>query len=329
MDFKNLLSHNLTKCKLTAVVVLCFAMATLTGFVTANKNVTIVADGNEMVVNTVYDNPKNILKQAGIKLNNGDDYTVSTDKITDNSVITINRAMPVNVEIDGDIKTVRTTKKTVGELISSMNLDEDKYFVEGDKNTQLHTDAKVKVLNVSSKLVLRDEVQNYQVIKEPDSSMIRGNEEVIQAGRNGLNRLLVREKYHKGVKVGEEVVQTSQLVRPVDQVIREGTAEPKIQSTIGLRSYSQMLYMEASAYLPYDGGGAGYTALGIPARYGVVAVDPDIIPLGTRLYIPGYGEAIAADTGGAINGYMIDLCMEDYTQAIAFGRRGVEVYILD
>lgn len=329
MDFKNLLSHNLTKCKLTAVVVLCFAMATLTGFVTANKNVTIVADGNEMVVNTVYDNPKNILKQAGIKLNNGDDYTVSTDKITDNSVITINRAMPVNVEIDGDIKTVRTTKKTVGELISSMNLDEDKYFVEGDKNTQLHTDAKVKVLNVSSKLVLRDEVQNYQVIKEPDSSMIRGNEEVIQAGRNGLNRLLVREKYHKGIKVGEEVVQTSQLVRPVNQVIREGTAEPKIQSTIGLRSYSQMLYMEASAYLPYDGGGAGYTALGIPARYGVVAVDPDIIPLGTRVYIPGYGEAIAADTGGAINGYMIDLCMEDYTQAIAFGRRGVEVYILD
>lgn len=329
MDFKNLLSHNLTKCKLTVVVVLCFAMATLTGFVTANKNVTIVADGNEMVVNTVYDNPKNILKQAGIKLNNGDDYTVSTDKITDNSVITINRAMPVNVEIDGDIKTVRTTKKTVGELISSMNLDEDKYFVEGDKNTQLHTDAKVKVLNVSSKLVLRDEVQNYQVIKEPDSSMIRGNEEVIQAGRNGLNRLLVREKYHKGIKVGEEVVQTSQLVRPVDQVIREGTAEPKIQSTIGLRSYSQVLYMEASAYLPYDGGGAGYTALGIPARYGVVAVDPDIIPLGTRVYIPGYGEAIAADTGGAINGYMIDLCMEDYTQAIAFGRRGVEVYILD
>lgn len=329
MDFKNLLSHNLTKCKLTVVVVLCFAMATLTGFVTANKNVTIVADGNEMVVNTVYDNPKNILKQAGIKLNNGDDYTVSTDKITDNSVITINRAMPVNVEIDGDIKTVRTTKKTVGELISSMNLDEDKYFVEGDKNTQLHTDAKVKVLNVSSKLVLRDEVQNYQVIKEPDSALARGNEEVIQVGRNGLNRLLVREKYHKGVKVGEEVVQTSQLVRPVDQVIREGTAEPKIQSTIGLRSYSQMLYMEASAYLPYDGGGAGYTALGIPARYGVVAVDPDIIPLGTRVYIPGYGEAIAADTGGAINGYMIDLCMEDYTQAIAFGRRGVEVYILD
>lgn len=165
------------------------------------------------------------------------------------------------------------------------------------------------------------------MIKEPDNSLTRGNEEVKQFGRNGLNRLLVREKYYNGVKIGEDVVQTSQLVRPVDQIVREGTAEP--QNTIGWRSYSQVLYMEASAYLPYDGGGSGYTALGIPARHGVVAVDPDIIPLGTRLYIPGYGEAIAADTGGAINGYMIDLCMEDYTQAIAFGRRGVEVYILD
>lgn len=327
MDFKNLLNPNLAKCKLTVIVVLCFVMATLTGFVTANKNVKIVADGNEMVVNTVYDNPKNILKQAGISLQDNDDYTVSTEKITDNSVITVNRAMPVTVEIDGDIKTVSTTKKTVGELVSSMNLDEDKYFVETDKNIQLSADTKVKVLNVSSKLVLRDEVQNYQVIKEPDSSLTRGNEEIKQSGRNGLNRLLVREKYHNGIKVGEDIVQTSQLVRPVDQIVREGTAEPK--NTIGWRSYSQVLYMEASAYLPYDGGGSGYTALGIPARYGVVAVDPDIIPLGTRLYIPGYGEAIAADTGGAINGYMIDLCMEDYTQAIAFGRRGVEVYILD
>ena len=327
MDFKNLLNPKFTKCKVTIVVILCFAMATLTGFATINKNVTVVADGNEMVVNTVYDNPKNILKQAGINLDNNDDYVVSTGKITDNSVITVNRAFPVTLEIDGDTKVVKTTKQTVGDFVSSMNLDENKYFVEGDKNTQLHTNSKVKVLNVSSKLILRDEVQNYQIIKEPDSSLVRGIEEVSQVGKNGLNRLLVREKYHKGVKIGEEVIQVSQLVRPVEQIVREGTAEPP--NTIGWRSYSQVLYMEASAYLPYDGGGSGYTALGIPARYGVVAVDPNIIPLGTRVYIPGYGEAIAADTGGAINGYMIDLCMEDYTQAIAFGRRGVEVYILN
>lgn len=92
-----------------------------------------------MVVNTVYDNPKNILKQAGINLDNNDDYVVSTGKITDNSVITVNRAFPVTLEIDGDTKVVKTTKQTVGDFVSSMNLDENKYFVEGDKNTQLHT----------------------------------------------------------------------------------------------------------------------------------------------------------------------------------------------
>lgn len=89
------------------------------------------------------------------------------------------------------------------------------------------------------------------------------------------------------------------------------------------------LEMEATAYLPTDGNGEGITATGIPATWGIVAVDPDIIPLGTRLYIPGYGEAIAADTGGAIRGYTIDLCVESYSEAMQFGRRNVTVYVLE
>lgn len=329
MDLRNLFSHDAAKRKLTIVFVLCFVAATLTGFVSTNKNVTVVADGNQKVISTVYNNPKSILKQAGVNLQENDDYSVSTGNVKDNSVITVNRAVPVSIEIDGKIKTIKTAKKTVGELMSSLNLNEDKYFVDQDKNAQINTNSKIKVLNVSTRLVLKDEVQPYNVIKEPDSSLIKGIEEVEQEGRNGLNRLLVRERYHNGVKINEEVVQTSQLVRAKDKIVREGIAEPVAQQTVGLRSYSQVLYMEASAYLPYDGGGGGYTALGIPARYGVAAVDPNVIPLGTRLYIPGYGEAIAADTGGAVNGYTIDLCMEDYTQAMSFGRRGVEVYILD
>ena len=94
-------------------------------------------------------------------------------------------------------------------------------------------------------------------------------------------------------------------------------------------AYSSAISMEASAYLPGDGNGAGITATGIRAGYGVAAVDPGVIPLGTRLYIPGYGEAIAADTGGAIYGYRIDLCMESYSEAMQFGRRNVTVYVLD
>ena len=92
--------------------------------------------------------------------------------------------------------------------------------------------------------------------------------------------------------------------------------------------YASVMAMEATAYLPTDGSGAGITAMGIPATYGVAAVDPSVIPLGSRLYIPGYGEAIAADTGGAIYGYKIDLCMESYQEAMNFGRRTITVYVL-
>lgn len=94
-------------------------------------------------------------------------------------------------------------------------------------------------------------------------------------------------------------------------------------------NYRAVMSMEATAYLPTDGDGAGITAMGIPATYGVVAVDPSVIPLGSRVYIPGYGMAIAADTGGAIVGYCIDLCMESYAEAMNFGRRVVTVYVLD
>jgi len=104
--------------------------------------------------------------------------------------------------------------------------------------------------------------------------------------------------------------------------------EEVVETPQGYVPYTQVLGMEATAYLPTDGSGEGLTAMGIPATYGIVAVDPDIIPLGTRVYIPGYGEALAADTGGAIYGYRIDLCMEDYWQAMDFGRRTVTVFVL-
>ncbi len=108
----------------------------------------------------------------------------------------------------------------------------------------------------------------------------------------------------------------------------EEKVQPLYYDDYGYGDYVAVMTMEATAYLPTDGDGYGITATGIPATYGVVAVDPSIIPLGSRLYIPGYGEAIAADTGGAIVGYRIDLCMESYDECMQFGRRDVTVYVL-
>ena len=85
--------------------------------------------------------------------------------------------------------------------------------------------------------------------------------------------------------------------------------------------------MSASAYHPTDGDGFGITATGTRAGHGTVAVDPRVIPLGSSVFIPGYGEAVAADTGGAIIGDRIDLCMETFEECYNFGRRNVEVFV--
>ena len=115
----------------------------------------------------------------------------------------------------------------------------------------------------------------------------------------------------------------------VEMVAEEPVRENVVETSYGAINYSNVMSMEATAYLPTDGSGAGITATGIRATYGVVAVDPRIIPLGTKVYIPGYGVALAADTGGAIKGYKIDLCMESYAECMQFGRRNVTVYVLE
>ena len=146
----------------------------------------------------------------------------------------------------------------------------------------------------------------------------------IAVGENG--RLKISEDDEAALAYAEVVEQSlgKDLSNP-DEVLEPVEV---VETPQGYLDYSESLNMEATAYLPTDGGGAGITAMGIPATYGIVAVDPDVIPLGSRVYIPGYGEALAADTGGAIYGYRIDLCMEDYYQAMDFGRRNVTVFVL-
>lgn len=93
--------------------------------------------------------------------------------------------------------------------------------------------------------------------------------------------------------------------------------------------YSRSISMRASGYSAFDPGNSSYTARGTQLRKGLVAVDPNVIPLGTRLYIPGYGYAIADDTGGAIRGNVIDLAFDSHADALRFGRQQVTVYIID
>lgn len=106
----------------------------------------------------------------------------------------------------------------------------------------------------------------------------------------------------------------------------------RLETAAGVIEYTEVLHLEATAYYPGPESTGiwadGLTATGVRAGHGVVAVDPEFIPLGTVLYIPGYGLAVAADVGSAIKGARIDLCFDSYREAIQFGRRSVEVYVL-
>ncbi len=109
--------------------------------------------------------------------------------------------------------------------------------------------------------------------------------------------------------------------------------QPKSSSTPPSRASTRgTLRMLASAYCPCSrccGKSGGITATGLPAGKGVIAVDPKVIPLGSKLYISEYGEAIAGDIGGKIKGTRIDLGFASHNQAIAWGKRWVVVDILD
>lgn len=113
---------------------------------------------------------------------------------------------------------------------------------------------------------------------------------------------------------------------PTPEIVLMGTSG--YPSSRGSFDRGSVRTMEATAYHPYEGSAEGLTASGIKATYGVVAVDPRVIRLGTRVYVEGYGFAICADTGGAIKGNRIDLCMLDKSAIYNFGRRRVRVHIL-
>ena len=127
----------------------------------------------------------------------------------------------------------------------------------------------------------------------------------------------------------EEFVSDGQVIRTIEadvKVLDEGI--PGIMKTGSVEDTEGFVkIMQASAYHPSDGNGYGITATGTRAGHGTIAVDPRVIPLGTRVFIPHYGHAVAADTGGAIIGDRIDLCMETFEECYNFGRRNVEVFV--
>ncbi len=164
----------------------------------------------------------------------------------------------------------------------------------------------------------------------PDPELFTGNTLVRVPGKEGVEARTVRVQFADGRPVAIDPLAWVVVQRPIPKIVGVGTRAMTVSR--GLVLGPEYMILEATAYYPgprnYGGGVGARTATGMLAQRGVVAVDPSVIPLGTRVYVEGYGDAIAADTGGAIRGKRIDLCFNTYEEAIQFGRHPIKVYIL-
>lgn len=180
----------------------------------------------------------------------------------------------------------------------------------------------------AQKVTVREPIP-YPTLRKVTSQLRNGTSRTLQKGANG-EKVTVYRVYSRadGVELKREKLNSRTSKQPVPAIVEVGI-QSALPSRGGYRAGHRSMRMHATYYLPFDcgGSGTGRTALGLKAGFGVVAVDPKFIPLGTRLYIEGYGYAIAADTGGAIKGNRIDLCVD--ARRDVKGMHYVRVWVLD
>ena len=309
------------------MILLLLAALFVSGFVWANSKIVIKVDGKEIIAGALAPDPKEVLSVAGVVLGSRDEYRVVKNEAGKASVIEVYRAIPMSVTIGSKVEFVWSGKPTVGEVAEAMGYSSRSYKTVPDASTRPTVSMNIRLLTLSDKIVEKELPIPFPIIHQPDAMMEKGMEAVVEPGVPGKKLAKVRQMFEEGREAGFDILTEQVLVEPKPEILRVGTRESNDPSRGTIR-FKKLLVMEATAYTPFDDGQSGITASGIPARRGIIAVDPRVIPLGTRVYVMGYGPALAADTGGAIKGARIDLCIEDYNDAIRFGRRTVEVYIL-
>jgi len=197
---------------------------------------------------------------------------------------------------------------------------------------------RVKVTRVTIKEVISDQVLTGRTEKKVDPSLLPGQQVVIQAGTCGLAQNYYRVTYWDGQEQERELVKREVVREPRPIVVACGpTMLASRGKTRPLKTVAgnttapgdmvpeRVITAVSTAYT-----NTGHrTATGITPHKGVVSVDPRVIPLGTKLYVENYGPAVALDTGGDMKGNRIDVFFDNPQEAKAWGRRKVNVLILE
>lgn len=301
------------------------------------------------------------LKEHELKVKKHDELSHErTTPIEDGLKIEVDRAFQVTFNNGGEKQKVWTTASTVEDFLKehdvSLNpLDQ----LKPAKNQQLSAETPVILTRVEKVTDVVEEEVDFTVETRTDSSLAEGKERVVSSGEKGIvtkkyqvilkngkesSRKLIdetvkKESQKKIVAVGTKVATPSPSPSSVSTAASAsndsggGSSSEATTVSRGDTSGARTLYMHATAYTANCAGCSGITATGINLKANpgmkVIAVDPNVIPLGTRVWVEGYGYAVAGDTGGAINGNRIDLFVPSKSEALSFGRRNVQVKILD
>lgn len=329
--------------KILAALTICSSL-TLGVYMLSAKEVTLSIDDEIKEVVTYSSTVGDFLNKEKIILGEDDYINVPLDaKIENNMKIIINTSKTYKLNIGQQQYEIKSTFDRVEDILkdNSIELGEKDYTKPALKEKVSPGD-EIEVVTVEEVIEEVKETIPYEKLVKQNNNMHIGQEKVSQKGQNGLKVTKVHKVYENGKLISEEVVGEDIVKKPVPQITEKGTKNVATASRGSFR-YKKVLTMTATAYdLSYESTGKkpgdkyyGITASGTKVREGVVAVDPKVIPLGTKLYVESldgrkdYGFCVAEDTGGAIKGNRIDLFFNSGEEAKRFGVRKVKVYILD
>lgn len=301
------------------------------------KTININIDGKVKKVTTFKSTVKNILKENNIHIYKKDKlYTSLSSTIKNNSTIKIKRAVPISILADGKNTYLKSSEDDIQSMFNAegINLTSEDY-VEPSLDTKLCSNMNVKIVRVVTKNEKKNFEIPYNTTLKKDSSLPNTSKYTAVDGENGIKEVTYSVKYADGVEVARAKTGEAITKNPKDKVTVLGTYPVIPVSSDGTPlPYSKLINCKATAYGSLSGSrGNTYTASSMPAvrdtdGYSTIAVDPSVIPLGTRLFVQNYGFAIAADTGTAIKGNFIDVYFNSRGEINNWAVKYVNVYIL-
>lgn len=292
----------------------------------AQKSVILAVDGTQIHARTFARTVGDFLKSRGVVLLEKDEVTPSPDApLSNGAVVTVNRAQDVCIAVDGRELSARTRASTVGEALADCGValgQQDE--VSPALDTPVAGGMVISVTRVRTDELVEEAPLEYGVQKKYTVTLPQGVTRVAREGSEGIERRTWRITYRDGKEAVRVLASREIVVPPVDELLLVGSGMSVSRGGENIR-YAECREMLASGYT-YTGRA---TASGVAPHYGVAAVDPSVIPIGTRMYVDGYGYATALDLGSSIVGNRIDLFFESRAEALEWGLRWVKVYILN